>query len=156
MKKKTLFFVLALALLLTSCNYALIPENPEASITPNESTMPPEPSKPEELSDYLIEEDGKQYLILPVSNTKINVDKYRSHLTKIDLEMLRAADKKLSEEIKHHSENSGIYMAVDYGGELWLAFEAIVKIDPPNISEYGFSGCGIDHDHMFYKEKITG
>ena len=44
------------------------------------------------VSDYLTEENGQQYLILPTSKQKVRVDKqYKQHLENIDVDLLEKA-----------------------------------------------------------------
>ena len=177
--KKLAFLLLILTL--TAVFVGCVANNPKA--TPSETTQspgvsdqpkatPPETTQSPGLSDqpeatpaettqshgvseYLTEENGEQYLILPISKAKLRVkSQHLSHLNKIDADLLKKAEEMISGYISSYSQNSGIYLGV-CDGKLCLCAEAIVKIDPPNTSEYGSSGCGIDHDHRFFYEQIT-
>lgn len=66
------------------------------------------------------------------------------------------AKKRILEKLGDQSANSGFYMRVDEEGYLCLSTELIVPIDPPKPDEDGnlIGGCGYDHDHVFYIERI--
>lgn len=66
------------------------------------------------------------------------------------------AKKRILEKIGDQSANSGFYMRIDEEGYLCLSTELIVPIDPPKPDEDGnlIGGCGYDHDHVFYIERI--
>lgn len=114
----------------------------------------PTSSETNSISEYLTEEDGKQYLMLPISKDKVMLwDGQAQYLDDIDLDLLKAAEEKISKQISQYSNNSGFYLQVDEG-YLCLYAEVIVKIDPP-ASAGGVGGCGIDHEHMFFGERIT-
>lgn len=108
----------------------------------------------ENISDYLIEEDGKQYLILPISKEKVRVsNSYTQYLDDIDLDLLKAAEKKIREELSQYSDTQVDFYLQDREGYLYLTAEIIVDITPPSGAED--SGCGIDHEHKFFEERIT-
>ena len=116
------------------------------------STAPVQTDDPEE---YLIEEDGEQFLILPISKVKVRVRKeYAQYLNEIDYDLLRTAEETISAKVAQYSNHSGFYLQVD-DGHLCLYTEVIVSIDPPESSEEGDSGCGIDHEHQFFCERIS-
>ena len=105
------------------------------------------------LSDYLVEEDGEYYLILPASGKKLRIlyAKYAPEdLERIDPALLMAAEAKLNYEMGAYDVDYHFYAAA-YDGEIWLCVEAIRNIDSPN----GENGCGIDHEHIMLEEKIT-
>ncbi len=105
-------------------------------------------------------EDGKSYLILPVSGEKVEIDDdYASYVKDINADLLKAAEEKISEKISLYPEKSDFYLET-YDGYLCLCVEVIVKIPPPAPSvdgteEYEMQGCGIDHEHKFFRERIT-
>ena len=176
--KKALWLIPLIAILcLSSCDPALpasgstneppletspmLPEStpdvePETSVEES-SEMPVETSplfaEYGRVSEHLVEEDGKLYLVLPISKTKVYAGHYKEHLIKIDLVDLEDADEYLSEKIAKYPSNSDLYLAYD-GHYLLLCFEAIVDIDPPNTQDGLTSGCGIDHDHVHYSTPI--
>ena len=112
------------------------------------------------LSDYLVEEEGKQYLILPMSQTRIPVgDDFKQFTANIEVDLLIAAEEKISDRIRDNEDSSGFYLKMD-GGDLCLCAEIIEKIDPPQkvTTEDGDvmdAGCNIDHKHIFLSERIT-
>lgn len=129
--KKIAVLLLALCLLLTACSAARITK-----------------------------EDGKSYLVLPVSKEKVEIDDdYASYVKDIDGYLLKTAEEKIGEKISLYPENSDFYLET-YDGYLCLCVEVIVQLDPPAPSidgsdEYVMRGCGIDHDHKFFSERIT-
>ncbi|MBE6548146.1 MAG: hypothetical protein E7667_04630 [Ruminococcaceae bacterium] len=106
--------------------------------------------------NYLIEEQGKQYIILPVSKEKVIVDDhYYKYLDDIDFDMLKEAEIKISKDISQYPDNSGFHLAV-IEGYLCLSVEIIVDIElPENTESEVEAGCGIDHEHKFFRERIT-
>lgn len=109
----------------------------------------------ESISDYLIEEEGKQYLILPISKTKIRIrDKQTEYVDDIDVDLLRTAEEKISGEISQFTNRAGFYLQSNKG-YLCLCAEVIVELDTPVESELSVEGCGIDHEHKFFGERIT-
>ncbi len=107
-------------------------------------------------SDLVVKENGKSYIILPVSGNKARIDDEGLKLvSEIDMEMLRAADEKLHAELTPYVDVPESYIT-EFEGELFLEAEEIVDIDPPETSEFGdTAGCGIDHKHVYVREQIT-
>ena len=61
----------------------------------------------------------------------------------------------ITDDIAEYSNSSGFYLQIseDY---LCLVREVIHYIDPPETAgEYTLSGCGIDHEHLFFSERIS-
>lgn len=107
-----------------------------------------------DVSDFLIEEKGKQFLILPISEDKVYVrEEYEQYLDDIDLDLLKSAEKKITEEISKYDDEHSFSLQLE-DEKLYLVVEVIADIDPPVESEIG-GGCGIDHEHKFLKERIT-
>lgn len=112
------------------------------------------------LSEYLMEEDGEQYLLLPISKTKVLIyDDHKQYLEKIDVDLLKTAEEKLSAKIPQDVNAPWFYLQMDVG-DMYLCVEIIVDIDPPETvtMEDGTlisSGCDIDHKHVFYSEPIS-
>ena len=114
------------------------------------------------LRSTVVEEDGKQYLVLPVSKDKIPVEeRYRSYLGNIDFALLKAAEEKIVNEMSaYKAEAPEFFLSVDHLGYLCLYTECVVAIDPPNLEtgpngEIIDEGCGIDHQHIAFSERIT-
>ena len=100
--------------------------------------------------EYLTE-DGREYLVLPTTKTKVLVrDEIKPYLDKIDFGLLKAADEKIKGELPENARPG--YSLNEHEGSLRLSVEAIVDIDPP---KYGAGGVVEDHEHLFFSEKIT-
>ena len=110
------------------------------------------------ISNYIIERDGEQYLVLPISGEEVYIyGDYKSYVMRTDLQMLRAAEEKISGELSKYSGEPAWYLEKG-DGQLFLTVEMIVDLEPPTSDdgEYEMGGCGIDHDHLFFREPITG
>ena len=111
-------------------------------------------------SEYFVEEKGEQYLVLPISGTKVLVyDGHKQYTEKIDMDLLKTAEEKLCAQIPQDESEPFFYLQEDEG-DMYLCVEFIVDIDPPETvtMEDGTvisSGCGIDHEHVFYSERIS-
>ncbi len=153
--KKLLVFILTLICLLSlvGCN-----ENSptiQETETTTETETPTESPQITNITEILIEIDGRQYLILPISNTKVYVDeKHEQYLDNVDVNLLKKAEKKIIAQTSQYNEEPFFYLELK-NEQLYISVEMIVKIFPPKPSEYGDAGCGIDHEHKFFSEKIT-
>ena len=118
------------------------------------------PQQANNRSEYFVEEDGEQYLLLPISKTKVLVyDGHRQYIEKIDMDLLKTAEEALSAQIPQDESEPFFYLQMEEG-DMYLCVEIIVDIDPPETvtMEDGTvisSGCGIDHEHVFYSERIS-
>ena len=118
-------------------------------------------SETKAISEYLIEEDGRQYLISPISQSKIFVgDEYKQYLDDIDIELLKTAEQTICDKMSAYTETPRFSLQFDNSGNLCLHTEWIVEIDPPNIvtddnGEAIEGGCNVDHKHIFFYERIT-
>lgn len=85
-----------------------------------------------------------------------NSGQYSRYLKNATDEAVRTAEERLRAKTEGMSGGSGFYLQVDQEGYLCLAVEYIVDIDPPKLDEDGneIGGCGYDHDHVFYTERI--
>jgi hypothetical protein len=74
-------------------------------------------------------------------------------------ELIEQAEDKIAAAIANYPENSGYYLSTDSEGYLCLCVEVIREIDPPNVVVDGdytiSSGCNIDHEHLFFGERIS-
>lgn len=104
---------------------------------------------------YVVE-DGETYLILPLSREKLWVrEEEVKYLNKADGGLLEAAEEKINEEALKYTNNPSIHYEIHLKDEqLFLYGEIVVDIDPPEGGEAA-GGCGIDHEHMRFLEKIT-
>ena len=79
-------------------------------------------------------------------------ENYRRFLEGATPEAVAAAEAALAEQWKPYGEHSGSYLSIDNEGYLCLSCEVIVELDPPFWEQEG--GCGIDHEHKFFHERI--
>ena len=113
------------------------------------------------ISRYLTEEDGEQYLVLPISKTKVYVwDHYNEYLDQIDVRLLKAAEKSLYEQAASYAASPAFSLQTDDEGYFCLCVELIVDIDPSEVQTLPDGtaiedGCDIDHKHVFLSERIT-
>ena len=106
--------------------------------------------KPNEMASCVSDEDGTYYLILPQSKDKIKIrDEQRMFVPYISDSLVETAEKKIADDISKYDNNSGFYLQVteEY---LCLTVEVIKQLDEPDESV----GC-IDHEHLFFSERIT-
>lgn len=134
---------------------------PKESVSSNEEQAESESEsehKYDDVSDYIIEREGKQYLVLPLSGKELFIDsKHKYYLKFIDFQMLKSAEEKITNELSKYSGDTPAWYLEDSDGELFLAVEMIIDLEPPTCEsgEYVGGGCGIDHDHIFFREPIT-
>lgn len=106
--------------------------------------------KPQEIASCISEEDGAYVLTLPNSKERIKVrDEQLLFIPYISDALVEAAENKIANDISKYDNNSGYYLQVteDY---LCLVVEVIKQLDEPDESV----GC-IDHEHLFFNERIT-
>jgi len=106
--------------------------------------------KPNEMASCVSDEDGTYYLILPQSKDKIKIrDEQRMFAPYISDSLVETAEKKIADDISKYDNNSGYYLQVteEY---LCLTVEVIKQLDEPDENV----GC-IDHEHLFFSERIT-
>ena len=152
MKKRAIFlFAFVLIVTLVGCNGCLNSQVSSATFeTQNTSSAPPVTNP---LSEYLVEEDGVQYLILPISKYKVSIlDEHIRYLDALDLDLLRSAEEQICNQASQYTNNVGFYLQVREE-HLYLCSEVIVSLTPP--AEQTDGGCGIDHEHKFFYEQIT-
>lgn len=108
------------------------------------------------ISQYLSEVNGVYKLTLPKSKKEIILDKDEvKFVPYVTDALIEAAENKITKDISQYSNNSDFYLDVidDY---LCLSVEVIKKIDPPaSDGEYTYGGCGYDHEHLFFNERIS-
>ena len=90
-------------------------------------------AEPEKITDIVVEEKGILWLVLPISNQKVNIDGEQHYLDKIDLSMLRAAEEKLLDRMDDYTlENDAYFWLSSHDGQIWLCMELIISLDPPS------------------------
>ncbi|MBQ8416461.1 MAG: hypothetical protein IJX13_06155 [Clostridia bacterium] len=105
---------------------------------------------------YFTEENGEHYLLLPISKEKVNAGKYYDYLRNfLDIDLLKSAEEKISQQASKYSERGSFYLSTDEENYLCLCMEIVVKLEPPSGGEWLEGGCGIDHEHVFFRERIT-
>jgi beta-lactamase regulating signal transducer with metallopeptidase domain len=114
-------------------------------------------TNPEKIDDYAIDLNetawGSQLITLPISkHTAIISIEDISYIDDIDIELLKTADRKINRKILTYSDKPFFILAIDKEGYLCLKMETIRKIKSDNPLE---GGCGIDHEHIFYSERIS-
>lgn len=102
----------------------------------------------------VMESEGEYTIFLPVCGQQVSVHhSYEAYLPYVTDELIHAADLALSEILTDHPDDyPGVYLTFDEEGYLCLCTEIIVYFEP---EEEGMSGCGFDHDHVFYRERIS-
>ena len=117
-----------------------------------------EPLVQENLSQYLSEEGEEHYIILPKSKEKIKVSgAFVSLLDRVDTNLLAEAEEKISNEVSKYTDDFDFELQTNQNGNLCLSVELILKIDLSNVvsGEHQVAGCGIDHEHKFFIERIS-
>ncbi len=96
-------------------------------------------------------ENGKYYLTLPKSKTKLDLGSEPYNFTKyapfITDYLVLMAEREIEYELSDYSENSGFYL-FEKDDYLCLAVEVIEHLDEPNEK-------GEDHEHVFFIERIS-
>lgn len=117
-------------------------------------------SNSQDISEDLVEEEGLQYLTLPISKKKVQIwGECKQFVANIDVELLIAAEEKIIAQTRNSERPAGFGLQVK-DGHMYLNAEVIETIDPPKIktTEDGYvveNGCDIDHRHVFFTERIT-
>ena len=103
------------------------------------------------MDEYLTKKNGETYLVLPDSKAEVHFPNgYEKYLEKIDMELLKAAEKKIRDEALEYTDEV-VFILQDEEGELYLYTEIIVELDPSETTD---EECG-DHEHKIFKERIT-
>lgn len=120
-----------------------------------------EPSRTDsEIGKCIAEENGKYMLTLPKSGEKIELEEeHEMFVPYITDALVEAAEDKITQKIAESTNHSFFYLQIteDY---LCLTVEVIKKLDSPAASDTSGdeavqSGCGNDHEHIFYSERIS-
>lgn len=145
--KRILAVTAALVLTLSALVACTQPQNPSGR----------EGEKPER-SRYLSEKDGVYVLTLPKSKEEIELYEQQVRFVPyVTDSLVEAAEKKIIDEVSQYSSRSDFFLQItdDY---LCLVAEVIKSIDPPASAEEGEfaeGGCGGDHEHLFFGERIS-
>ncbi len=105
---------------------------------------------------YLTEKDGVYTLTLPQSGEVIELrNEQADFVPYITSNLVEAAERKITEDVSDYSRHSDFYLQIT-DGYLCLVSEVIKNIYPPVTSDgYEIGGCGYDHEHLFFSERIS-
>ncbi len=105
-------------------------------------------------SKYLSEEDGVYTLTLPQSQQALTLSETEVHFVPyITDTLVEEAEKKITEAVAEYKESPQFSLDV-WEGYLCLYQEVIVPLTPPEGATD--LGCDIDHDHVIFRERISG
>lgn len=104
-------------------------------------------------------EDGAYILTLPNSGETIKLQNEQIlYVPYITDELVETAENKINEAVSAYSNSSDFYLQIN-DGYLCLVVEVIKQLDPPasqeTEGEVVGGGCGIDHEHLFFSERIS-
>ena len=103
---------------------------------------------------FIRHDSGTCSIYLSLSNNTLMIDeRYEAYIPYISEDLIRKAELILTEAVIGQERHSGIYLSKDREGCLCLAVEIIVSLTPP--PDINYPGCGIDHDHVFHRERIS-
>lgn len=86
-----------------------------------------------------------------------SMGEYSRFLENATSERMSAAEAALTERLAEYGEHSGYYLTVDDEGYLCLSAEVIVELTPSLLAGlFSEGGCGVDHEHKFFNERICG
>ena len=145
--KRILAVTLTLVMLLATLTGCMASKNPSGS----------EGEQPKQ-AQCLSEENGVYKLTLPKSKEVIELyEEQVRFVPYITDALVEVAENKITEDVSQHSNRSNFFLQItnDY---LCLVVEIIKSIDPPVSAEEGEiadGGCGIDHEHLFFSERIS-
>lgn len=113
----------------------------------------PETTEITDISQCIVSDESGRHLILPISKEKVVVrPEDAPYLEEIDLEMLKAAEKKIYAEMEKYERTPICHLMLDHEKNLCLSAEEIISLPPEEIKEN--EACG-DHKHIYFQEKIT-
>ena len=110
--------------------------------------------KEESILDFISYENGEYFLTLPNTLTEIAITEYIQSIVKVDIEVIKTAENKIIEQAPQEFKSSSFHLQEDEEGYLCLCREVIVELEPPVESGYIMGGCGYDHDHLFFNERL--
>ena len=104
---------------------------------------------------YRIELDKNMSLLETDAYNEGKFSKYIGNPSLMDA--MQAARKSIESQTTAYNEPNHFYFTEE-DGYLYLCSEIIVDIDPPEYQTdedgYIYGGCGIDHEHIIFSEKI--
>lgn len=82
---------------------------------------------------------------------------YSRYLTGATPEAIAAAESGLAGQLAAYGQSASYgYLTIDEAGYLCLSAEVIVELDQPFGGIFSEGGCGVDHEHVFLRERICG
>ena len=146
--KRILAVTLTLVMLLATLTGCMASRNPSGS----------EGEQPKQ-AQCLSEENGVYKLTLPKSKEVIELyEEQERFVPYITDELVETAENKINEAVSAYSNSSDFYLQIN-DGYLCLYVEVIKQLDPPasqeTEGEVVGGGCGIDHEHLFFSERIS-
>lgn len=120
----------------------------------DEEKSPEDLPKGESIFDFITYEDGGYFLTLPNTLTKIKITEYMQYIFRVDVEAIKTAEMKIIEQAPQEFKSSSFHIQEDEDGYLCLCREVIVELEPPVENGYIMGGCGYDHDHLFFNERL--
>ena len=146
--KRILAITLTLVMLLATLTGCMASKNPLGS----------EGEQPKQ-AQCLSEENGVYKLTLPKSKEVIELyEEQVRFVPYITDELVETAENKINEAVSAYSNSSDFYLQIN-DGYLCLVVEVIKQLDPPasqeTEGEVVDGGCGIDHEHLFFSERIS-
>lgn len=146
--KRILAIALTLIMLIASLTGCMASKNPSGS----------EGEQPKQ-AQCLSEEDGVYKLTLPKSKEVIELyEEQVRFVPYITDELVETAENKINEAVSAYSNSSDFYLQIN-DGYLCLVVEVIKQLNPPSSQETEGEiidcGCGIDHEHLFFSERIS-
>ena len=146
--KRILAITLTLVMLLATLTGCMASKNPSGS----------EGEQPKQ-AQCLSEENGVYKLTLPKSKEVIELyEEQVRFVPYITDELVETAENKINEAVSAYSNSSDFYLQIN-DGYLCLVVEVIKQLNPPSSQETEGEiidgGCGIDHEHLFFSERIS-
>ena len=146
--KRILAITLTLVMLLAALTGCMASKNPSGS----------EGEQPKQ-AQCLSEENGVYKLTLPKSKEVIELyEEQVRFVPYITDELVETAENKINEAVSAYSNSSDFYLQIN-DGYLCLVAEVIKQLEPPSSQETEGEivegGCGIDHEHLFFAERIS-
>jgi len=156
---KRIFAIILLVAMLSGCSASETVTKPNEMPNQQQEATAPTVTLQNPGVPGLSLENGKYFLTLPQSGKTLELsDEEARFVPYITDTLVAEAERKILEQTAQYGENSGFYLQItdDY---LSLAMEVIKDLTPPEPTgtEAGniLSGCGIDHEHVFYSERIS-
>ena len=146
--KRILAITLTLVMLFAALTGCMASKNPSGS----------EGEQPKQ-AQCLSEENGVYKLTLPKSKEVIELyEEQVRFVPYITDELVETAENKINEAVSAYSNSSDFYLQIN-DGYLCLVAEVIKQLEPPSSQETEGEivegGCGIDHEHLFFAERIS-